>query len=74
MFISGRTGNETRLTHSEHAEKAPFVQNRSNGNDPVLSLCQIHELLRGRLQAHTMPSCIEQLPFIPMMVDKKAAS
>ena len=67
MFISGHTGNEMRPANREHTEKAPFVHNRPNPNGSVLSLREIHEVLHGRLRVDTIPSCIDQLPFIPMV-------
>lgn len=36
------------------------------GTPPELSLNEIAALLRGEIPASTAPSCLEQLPFIPM--------
>jgi hypothetical protein len=74
MFISGSASNEIRWEPGAPVAEASVVESRSDRNGPKLSLCEIFELLRGRLPADTIPSCLEQLPFIPMTVDNEAAT
>ncbi len=74
MFISGSTSNEIPWKPGAPVTEASAVESRSDRNRPELSLCEIFELLRGRLPADAIPSCLEQLPFIPMTVDNEAAT
>lgn len=74
MSISATVSNEMRSKPGTSIVGPSAVTRGLDRSGPELSLCEIFDLLHGRLPANAMTSCLEQLPFIPMTVGSRAAT